>query len=75
MRYSMEVIPKPKDGTAIIFESNIKGEFVYISGEGNDDYICGNCNNTICKNVSRSQIRNIVFKCTKCTSYNQLKGT
>lgn len=73
--YSMEVIPKPKEGTAAIFETTEKGEFVFIKGIGSDNYVCGACKSIICENVVRKQIINIVFKCANCGSYNLIKGT
>ena len=73
--YLMEVIPKPKEGSATVFNFKKKGRFVVIKGKGNDNYLCGTCRNVICKNVNRGQISNIVFKCPNCDSYNLLKGT
>ena len=73
--YSLEVISKPKEGTASVLEYAKKGKYVFIKGNGSDNYLCGTCNNIICQNVDRGQIRNIVFKCPNCNSYNLLKGT
>ena len=74
--YSMEVIPKPKEGIAsVISWSGEKGNFAVIKGEGNDNYICGTCGNNICQNVVRGQIINFVIVCPNCGSYNILKGT
>jgi hypothetical protein len=73
----MEIIPKPKEGTATVLKLTKKGKFPMIAGGGDDNYLCGliECGNIICKNVSRGQIINIVFKCANCGSYNVLKGT
>lgn len=74
--YSMEIIPKPKEGTASVFSwSGEKGKFAVIKGEGNDNYICGACGNVICQNVNRGQIIDLVIACPNCGSYNILKGT
>ncbi len=71
----LEIIPKPKEGTATILIFTQKGRYVIMSGEASDNYLCGACENTICKNVSRGQIINLVFKCPNCGEYNHIKGT
>lgn len=73
--YSMEVIPKPEEGTAAVLKFNKKGKFAIIEGNGSDNYLCGACENIICQNVNRGQIINLVFVCPNCDSYNFLKGT
>lgn len=73
--YSMEVIPKPEEGTAAVLKFNKKGKFAIIKGNGSDNYLCGACGNIICQNVNRGQIINLVFVCPNCDSYNFLKGT
>lgn len=72
--YSMEVISKPKEGTASVIIFKKKGKFAIIKGNGNDNYLCGTCGNVICQNVNRGQIINLVFVCPNCGSYNFLKG-
>ncbi len=74
--YTMTVIPKPKDGTATAINwSGPKGNVPLIKGEGSDNYICGTCENVICENVTRGQIKTLVMQCPNCHSYNQIKGT
>jgi predicted RNA-binding Zn-ribbon protein involved in translation (DUF1610 family) len=41
-----------------------------VLGEGDTNYICGNCGNIILKNVIKGQIKNIVFECPTCGEYN-----
>ena len=74
--YSMDIISKPEEGTASILSwAGEKGTFAVIKGEGNDNYICGVCNNVICQNVNRGQISNLVIICPNCGNYNFIKGT
>lgn len=72
--YSMEIIPPPKEGTAAVLKMTVKNKPT-IKVVGKDNYICGTCSNVICQNVDRGQIRNIVFVCPNCGSYNHIKGT
>lgn len=71
----MEVIPEPKQGTAAVLASGKKGKIALITGHGNDNYLCGTCNNVICEKVIRGQIVNLVFKCPNCDSFNIIRGT
>lgn len=69
----MRVIEEPKKGSRAILQSgNPSTDFVFIVGEGDTDYICGNCGNIICKNISKDMIVNVVFLCPKCKSYNEI---
>ena len=72
--FEMKIIPKPKDGTATILKLSKNGKFHLIKGHGYDNYLCGACNNIICKNVERGQIVNIVFECPNCHNYNLVRG-
>ena len=69
--FAMKIIPKAKEGTAAVLIFARKGRYVIISGGGSDNYLCGACENIICKNVNRGQIINLVFKCPNCGEYNQ----
>lgn len=73
--YQMEVIPEPKEGTAPVLVFTKKGNYPIISGQGSDSYLCGACQNIICKNVERGKILNLVFKCPNCDSFNLIRGT
>lgn len=71
----MRAIPKPKEGTRTIFTTkNNKDDFVFIVGNGNNDYVCSICKKVICKNVDSGQVSNIVFQCPKCENYIEVKG-
>jgi len=69
--YVLEVIPKPKEGTATIFEQKNKEPFV--SGDAEDNYLCGNCLFILGKNVLRKQLKGIVLICPKCGKFNATK--
>ena len=73
--YQMEVIPEPAQGTAAVLMFTKTGSYAIISGQGSDSYLCGACQNVICKNVDRGQIINLVFKCPNCDSFNHMRGT
>ena len=73
--YLMEVVPKPKEGSATVLKMNKKGNFALITGQGNNNYLCGKCKNTICQNIERGQVINLVFVCPNCGSYNLTRET
>jgi hypothetical protein len=75
MDIQMTVISEPEHGTATVLIHGKKGNFVFIKGEGGDNYLCGACKNILCEKVSRGQIVNIVLKCPNCGNFNVLRGT
>lgn len=65
------VIPKPKeDSRTVLIGNDLKGPF--FKGHGPTTYICGVCRNILVEEVYHGQIRNIVFRCPKCQSYNEI---
>lgn len=75
IKIAMKVIKKPEKGSRPVLKSGDNSkDFAFIVGEGNVDYICGNpdCRNVICKNVFEGQIKNTVFLCPKCNTYNEI---
>jgi hypothetical protein len=67
----MKVIQKPVDGTASVFMNSTLVDFSpYVAGEGNIDYVCGNCNHVLQKSVNVGQLNNVVLFCPPCGSYN-----
>ena len=65
------IIPKPDEGTrTVLVGKELAGPF--IRGQGSTTYICGVCRNILVEKVYHGQIRNIVIKCTKCQSYNEI---
>ena len=65
------VIPQPKkDARTVLIGDTLEGPF--IKGNGSTTYICGVCRNILVENVYHGQIRNIVFRCPKGQSYNEI---
>ena len=73
--YTVKEIPEPEEGTESVLIFKKKGRYSIISGGGSDNYLCGVCENIICKDVNRGQIMNLVFQCPDCGEYNRIKGT
>lgn len=71
----LQVIPKPKEGTASILAMNDPSRLPIIKGSADTNYQCGTCHATLVQGVTQGQIRNMVLLCPKCGSYNRLKGT
>jgi len=68
MRIKLNVIPKPSEGTRTVIESKVSPAF---KGEGDSDYICGNCGAVLAEKIRRGQIKNIVIHCPKCGQYSE----
>lgn len=72
--FKLTPIPKPKEGTVVILELNKTGKFPIMIGDGEDNYLCGNCGNIIIKSMNRNmKITNVVFRCPNCRRYNLIK--
>ena len=63
MEIKLSTIPKPREGSRTVIESKVSPAF---KGEGDVDYICGNCGAILAETVRCRQIRNIVLHCPKC---------
>ena len=73
----LNVIPNLESNTKTILEGGIElGNGSYFQGQGGENstnYVCGNCNHVLGERLEENtQIRNIVVKCLKCQSYNEL---
>ena len=68
MRIKLATIPKPPEGTRTVIESKVSPAF---KGEGDSDYICGNCGAILAEKIRQGQIKNIVMYCPKCGQYNE----
>lgn len=44
---------------------------VYFEGEGNIDFLCGNCGTTLARRIWKLSCNNIVVQCPTCGSYNE----
>jgi len=68
VKIKLAIISKPPEGTRTVIESNASPAF---KGEGDSDYICGNCGAILAEKIRRGQIKNIVVRCPKCGQYNE----
>ena len=69
MKERLKTVEKPSPRVrAVIFS---KGKFPIIEGKGNIDFLCGNCQTILAKNVWRLTLINIVTKCPSCGTYNE----
>jgi hypothetical protein len=68
---SARIIPEPPEGTRTVLEGSPSlGPFM--RGNGPTTYVCGLCRNILVENMFHGQISNIVFKCPKCQSFNEI---
>ena len=72
--HAAKVIPKPKEGEGAIIQDSKGRDSPFLVGEGTDNYLCGKCKFVICKNMNQGQIRDLIFVCPKCNSYNLITG-
>ena len=68
MTIKLNIVPKPAQGTRTLIESKISPAF---KGEGETNYVCGNCGAVLAEKVRPGQIKNIVVLCPKCGKYNE----
>lgn len=70
-KVKLNITPNPLPNTRAVLEpaKNFKGPF--FSGEGDIDYICGNCDHILAEGLKEGQIRNIVVRCPNCGMYNE----
>jgi len=82
-RIKMEVIPRPDAGSASVFVIQVPPAFYkinpYAGFDGSNlngvDYLCGACGVVIAESMSRGSISGMVLKCSKCKSYNSVRGS
>lgn len=70
--HEMKVIPKPKEGTASVLVQEEKGKHPFFKGDGEDNYLCGECGFILCENIKHGQITAVVLKCPNCGSCNTI---
>jgi len=74
--YKMKVMPNAESEDRTIFRTNrTDDDFVFMLGEGKINYLCYTCGKILCKNINQGQVKDIVFLCPKCNTYNEIKGT
>jgi DNA-directed RNA polymerase subunit RPC12/RpoP len=68
----LKVIPEPAPKSRVVTEPYSAGDD---GEEGNNaervNYLCGNCNSIIAKNVIEGSMKEQVAKCNVCNSYNE----
>lgn len=70
-RKELTCIEKPRDLTrAVVHGAGSKVPPLFV-GEGNVDYVCGQCGAILARNVWDLSISNIVVECPTCSSYNE----
>ena len=68
IRYIMRVILKPDHQKMSVLETIRYGPAM--TGNGEDNYLCGACQFVLCKNVRSAQVIGIVIRCPRCKAYN-----
>ena len=68
MKIKLNIVAKPPEGSRTVIECKVSPAF---RGEGDTDYICGDCGTLIAEKMRRGQIKNIVVRCPKCGQYNE----
>lgn len=79
----MEIVPKPMGSTRSVMDFQMVPQFYYINPyagiRGGDisgfDYSCGACGVVIVESSRRGMIVGMVLRCSKCRSYNELRGS
>ena len=67
----LKVIPEPAPKSRVITEA-YSGEESERGNKGNRvNYVCGNCNVVIAKNVIEGSMKEQVVKCNACNAYNE----
>ena len=73
-RVSLVVIPEPEPDTRTILIQTGFPLRPIINSVGSIDYTCGDCEFVICKGLEgASQVQNIVFRCSHCSSFNETR--
>ncbi len=68
----LKVIPEPAPKSRIVTEAYSGEDKGEESKEANRvNYVCGNCNTIIAKNVVEGSMKGQVVKCTACNAYNE----
>lgn len=74
-KIKLKVIPEPDPNTMSILEPSgkILEEKSPISiGDGDTDYICGECDWLLLSGIEEDQVQSMVFKCPNCGAYNSI---
>lgn len=50
-------------------------EITFFSDDGVTDFICGRCKAVLANSITEGQLGNLILKCNKCQSLNELPTT
>lgn len=67
----LSLIEEPRPMTRVIEYAEDQSLLPFYKGEGNIDYVCGQCGTMLVESVWKFSISNIVVKCPSCQSYNE----
>ena len=70
----LKVIPEPAPKSRVVTEVQVgedEGEGEESKNANRVNYVCGNCNAIIAKNVVQGSMKEQVVKCTDCNAYNE----
>lgn len=65
----LKTIPEPKPNTRTVFIAKVSP---IIKGVGDIDLVCGECGEILVEGIGHGQIKNIVIRCPKCNTYNDI---
>lgn len=74
-RFSLKlpVIPEPESGTRVVFiQPPSSTSHPFLKGGGPADLLCGKCAFQLARGIGSGQIENLVLKCPKCESFNDV---
>jgi predicted RNA-binding Zn-ribbon protein involved in translation (DUF1610 family) len=64
--------PDPKIRSILVWAGD-PGLFVsFLRGNGDSTYACGVCGRVLVERIFHGQVRNLVFKCPKCGTFNEV---
>jgi len=68
MKIKLKIIPEPSEGTRTVMKPKVVPAF---KGDGDTDYVCGQCGVVLADKMRQGQVQNIVVRCPKCGKYNE----
>lgn len=68
----LRIIPKPDEGARSVIQGEAKP---FIKGTGQTNCLCGKCGEVLLEAIKPGQVKNVVFRCPTCGSYNELTNS
>jgi DNA-directed RNA polymerase subunit RPC12/RpoP len=69
MNRKLKIIKEPNKEQTVYSSKTLP---VIKSKGGNTTYLCGNCGAKIGETIIEGKFKNVVLKCPKCSSYNEV---